>query len=210
MVPRYATFISRFFCILLLMTPSNTVPDADNPDADRMGLEPDRLLITDFTPDSEDLGWFIVNDNVMGGRSEGSFKNGQWRAVLFRADQNTGVGDSVRFAATGLILTFQGMTVSRLRVLGDGRRYTWRLTTDARFHGREVAWWADFGSVAGSWLEVDVPFSEFIPRFRGSILDGPALDPGKITGMGLMIYDKRDGAFELRLASVHAYIDDSH
>ncbi len=36
-------------------------------------------------------------------------------------------------------------------------------------------------------------------------LNGPALDPGQITGMGLMIYDKLDGAFEIRLASVQAY-----
>ena len=32
------------------------------------------LLLTDFTTASADLGWYVVNDNVMGGRSEGSFK----------------------------------------------------------------------------------------------------------------------------------------
>ena len=31
-------------------------------------------LITDFTADSTDLGWYVVNDNVMGGRSEGDFR----------------------------------------------------------------------------------------------------------------------------------------
>ena len=36
-------------------------------------------------------------------------------------------------------------------------------------------------------------------------LDGPGVDASQVTGMGLMIYDKQDGPFELRLASVHAY-----
>ena len=96
----------------------------------------------------------------------------------------------------------------RLRVRGDGRRYTWRLTTDARYYGRPVAYWADFETVAGDWQTVDVPFSRFVPRFRGAELDGPPLDTGAITGMGLMIYDKRDGAFELRLASIRAVADE--
>jgi hypothetical protein len=92
-----------------------------------------------------------------------------------------------------------------LRVRGDGRRYTWRLETNARRRGRPVAYWADFYTDAGTWATVDIPFSRFIPRYRGTTLDGPELDPGKIAGMGLMIYDKLDGPFELRLASVHAY-----
>jgi hypothetical protein len=52
---------------------------------------------------------------------------------------------------------------------------------------------------------VDIPFPAFIPQFRGVRLEGPGVDPAQITGMGLMINDKQDGPFELRLASVHAY-----
>ena len=36
----------------------------------------------------------------------------------------------------------------------------------------------------------------------------PELDTARITGMGLMIYDKQDGPFALRLASVKAYAND--
>ena len=95
----------------------------------------------------------------------------------------------------------------RLRLQADGRRYTWRLTTNARWQGREVAYWADFDTRPGTREFVDIPFSDFVPRFRGYRLDGPDLDPGTITGMGLMIYDNEDGPFELRLASVSAYPD---
>ena len=39
-------------------------------------------------------------------------------------------------------------------------------------------------------------------------LDDPVIDPSDITGMGLMIYDKDDGGFNLRLAQVSAYSSD--
>ena len=61
----------------------------------------------------------------------------------------------------------------------------------------------------GTWSTVNIPFSSFIPKYRGYQLDGPALDPGQITGMGLMIYDNQDGPFELHLASVRAYAADA-
>jgi hypothetical protein len=32
------------------------------------------VLLTDFTPDGPDFGWYVLNDGVMGGRSEGGFE----------------------------------------------------------------------------------------------------------------------------------------
>ena len=161
-------------------------------------------LLTDFTDDSGDLGWYVVNDNVMGGRSEGGFRVEQGE-LLFTGSTNTRGGgfSSIRTEPVRFDLSdYKGI---RLKVLGDGRRYTWRLTTNARWRGRQVGYWADFETVKGEWLTVDIPFARFIPQFRGMRLDGPGVDPGQITGMGLMIYDNLDGPFELSLTSVLAY-----
>ena len=152
----------------------------------------------------EDLQWFVVNDNVMGGRSNGGFtiEDG---ALIFAGATNTNGGgfSSIRTRPiTADLSAYEGI---QLQVLGDGRRYTWRLTTDARWRGREVAYWADFETVAGQWTTVEIPFATFVPRFRGSRLPGPQLEPGQITGLGLMIYDGEDGPFELHLAAVSAY-----
>ena len=171
------------------------------------GSARDGRLITDFGAGSADLGWYVVNDNVMGGRSEGGFEL-QPGELLFSGRTNTRGGGFSSIRTGSLRLDLSDYAAIRLRVRGDGRRYTWRLTTDARYYGRPVAYWADFETVAGDWQTVDVPFSRFVPRFRGAELDGPPLDTGAITGMGLMIYDKRDGAFELRLASIRAVADE--
>jgi hypothetical protein len=162
------------------------------------------LLLTDFASEETNLGWFVVNDNVMGGRSEGGFSVEQGE-LLFSGTTNTRGGgfSSIRTSAMQLDLSAYGGV--RLRVKGDGRRYTWRLTTNARWWGRQISYWADFETEDGAWSTVDIPFSRFVPQFRGARLDGPELDPGQITSMGLMIYDKQDGPFELRLDSVHAF-----
>jgi monofunctional biosynthetic peptidoglycan transglycosylase len=139
----------------------------------------------------------------MGGRSEGTFTIEQG-TLRFAGRTNTDGGgfSSIRTKPVQLDLSKYGGI--RLHVKGDGRRYTWRLTTDARWRGAEVSYWADFETDTGAWSVVDIPFSSFVPRYRGTRLDGPELNPARITGMGLMIYDKLDGPFELRLASVHA------
>jgi hypothetical protein len=180
------------------MTFPGTAPDASDshPESD--------LIITDFTSITPDLGWYVVNDNVMGGRSEGDFKviRGE---LSFTGRTNTNGGGFSSIRTNPVQLDLSNHDGIQLRVKGDGRRYTWRLTTDARWRGRPVSYWAEFDTRDSEWSTVSIPFSGFIPKYRGFRLEGPALERGQITGMGLMIYDKQDGPFEFQLGSVHAY-----
>ena len=161
-------------------------------------------LVTDFTTDSADLGWYVVNDNVMGGRSTGDFV--VLDGVLdFSGSTNTRGGGFSSIRTGDLALDLSAYAGLRLYVKGDGRRYTWRLATNAAWNGRPVSYWAEFDTVKDEWITVDIPFAGFVPRFRGYELPGPELDSGDITGMGLMIYDREDGPFRLQLGSVSAY-----
>ena len=165
------------------------------------------LMLTDFTTETPDLGWYVQNDNVMGGRSQGGFETRPGE-LYFAGSTNTNGGgfSSIRTAPFQLDLSeYAGI---RLRLKGDGRTYTWQLQTDARWRGRRVSYWADFETRAGEWDTVDIPFADFFPQWRGFKLEGPELDPGQIREMGLYIYDKKDGRFELRLVSIGAYAED--
>jgi hypothetical protein len=181
--------------LMSIVTPSQAAPER--------GADGIRLL-TDFTANSPDLGWYVVNDNVMGGQSEGRFERERTQLV-FAGRTNTNGGGFSSIRTQPLQLDLADDAGIRLRVMGDGRRYTWRLATAARWRGRQVSYWADFDTSDGEWITVELPFSRFIPRYRGLRLEGPALDPARITGMGLMIYDGQDGPFRLQLDSVHAY-----
>lgn len=161
-------------------------------------------VLTDFAADSPDLGWYVQNDNVMGGRSEGGFRT-EPGTLIFAGSTNTDGGgfSSIRTRPFELDLSkYQGI---QLHVKGDGRRYTWQLQTTALYRGYPVSYWAEFDTREGEWSTVNIPFARFYPQFRGFRLNGPELDPGEITEFGLYIYDNKDGPFELRLDSVKAY-----
>lgn len=183
---------------LLLMTTPGSKLDAEGSHAATT------RMLADFAKDQGDPGWYVVNDNVMGGRSEGGFSIEQGE-LHFAGQTNTNGGGFSSIRTEPVQLDLSQYAGIRLRVKGDGRRYTWRLSTNARWRGGEIGYWADFDTSEGTWSTVDIPFSRFIPRYRGTRLDGPELDPANITGMGLMIYDKLDGPFELHLASVEAF-----
>jgi NADH dehydrogenase [ubiquinone] 1 alpha subcomplex assembly factor 1 len=189
---------------VLLMTLPGPPPNASDSDpSNSKGTE--ALMLTDFSADSPDLDWYVQNDNVMGGRSEGGFEITPGE-LIFSGSTNTNGGgfSSIRtrpFEARDLS-KHDGI---RLRVKGDGRLYTWQLQTNARYRGYPVSYWAEFDTLDGEWSTVNIPFARFYPQFRGFELDGPELDPSEITEFGLYIYDKKDGAFELKLDSVEAY-----
>lgn len=161
-------------------------------------------LLTDFTSSSADLEWYVVNDTVMGGRSEGGFELGP-EGLRFTGRTNTNGGGFSSIRTRAVDLDLSGYEGIRLRLRGDGRRYTWRLTTDSRWRGRVIGYWAEFETRTDGWTDVDIPFARFRPTFRGRELEGPALDPARVSGMGLMIYDGRDGDFDMHLRRIEVF-----
>ncbi|TFH75221.1 CIA30 family protein [Gammaproteobacteria bacterium LSUCC0112] len=164
----------------------------------------DRLMLNRFTSDGPSLQWYVQNDNVMGGRSEGGFIILD-SELVFSGTTNTNGGGFSSIRTQRFSKDLSQYTGIRVKVRADGRKYTWSIQTDARWQGRQISYWADFETNPDEVSEIDIPFSEFAPQFRGLKLEGPTLDASKITEFALYQYDKTDGPFTLRLISVEAY-----
>ena len=162
------------------------------------------IMITDFSPDSPDLRWYVQNDNVMGGRSQGGFdiRPGE---LVFAGSTNTRGGGFCSIRTRPFKLDMSQHDGIQLHVMGDGRRYIWQLQTNARYRGYEISYWAEFDTRDGEWHTVNIPFAKFYPQVRGYRLDEPELDTSQITEFGLYIYDNRDGPFELHLDRIAGY-----
>ncbi|MDD9891288.1 MAG: CIA30 family protein [Gammaproteobacteria bacterium] len=156
-------------------------------------------LLTAFDGSEGDIRWRVVNDNVMGGRSDGGFKI-DTGSLLFTGATNTRGGgfSSIRSVPQAIALP-QAAQGFELKLKGDGRTYTFRVVTSAN-----VTYWAEFPTTE-EWGNVQVPFARFKPRWRGRLLDGPQLDPTDIVSIGLMIYDGRDGEFLLEVDWIGFY-----
>ena len=149
--------------------------------------------------------WSVVNDDVMGGRSSSRVERTGEGSVRFRGQvslENNGGFASIRTDLGTLDLSdARGVA---LRVRGDDRRYQIRLRTTGPWS--RIWYRADFETVAGEWLEIRSPFSEFEPTFRGRRPpDAPPLDPSAIRQLGFLIADKREGPFELEVSWIRAY-----
>jgi NADH dehydrogenase [ubiquinone] 1 alpha subcomplex assembly factor 1 len=93
-----------------------------------------------------------------------------------------------------------------LRVRGDGKQYKVNLKTEAAFDGFQYQ--ALFQSLSGEWTEIRIPFSEFVPMFRGARAPQAAqLDKASICSFGFLISDKQEGLFRLDIDRIGVYKD---
>jgi NADH dehydrogenase [ubiquinone] 1 alpha subcomplex assembly factor 1 len=154
-------------------------------------------ILMNFDNSPQEPRWIAVNDGVMGGRSSGGPKvvDGKLEFSGELSLANNGGFSSVR--SVGRDFDLGGASAVVLRVRGDGRRYQLRLATDTQYRGITVSYGAGFDTTADEWIEVRVTLASLKPTVRGSSLSGPPLDPSRVREIGLLIADKREGAFAL-------------
>lgn len=155
------------------------------------------MLIEDFALDEPRLDWMLVNDSVMGGQSDGHFEISAHRLWLHGV-LNTNGGGFASVRSRPEPCAAESASGIRVRVRGDGRVYQLRLATATP----NVAYVVEFESEPGQWLDLTIPFADFVPRWRGRAVDGPPLDPGAIVSFGFMIADRKDGPFSLEVATI--------
>ena len=190
---------------LLILIPLCVFTGAQAEDSE---LSESTILLNAFSESGPDLQWFVQNDTVMGGRSEGGFRIVDDRLV-FSGITNTNGGGFSSIRSRRFAKDLSAYSGIKINVKADGRKYTWSIQTDATWRGRRVSYWADFNTSAntGEIEEITIPFTKFYPQFRGFKLDGPELNKNQITEFALYQYDKTDGPFELELFSVEAYAE---
>lgn len=167
--------------------------------------------VAEFTPEeSGKIDWRVVDDGVMGGLSKGNreiSKEGILRFFGTLSLENNGGFSSLRTDAVKMDLS--GADGILLLVMGDGKIYQLRLSTDAEYRGREMSFQAGFPTIKGEWTEVKVPFKEFRGTWRGMDLPDKVFEPSKIRRLGLQLADKKPGPFELRVDWIRVYGGDS-
>ena len=161
-------------------------------------------VLVEFTGNDR-ASWWIVNDDVMGGRSSSNISLTGDRTALFTGFvslENNGGFASVRAGFPSLDLSaYNGI---KLRVRGDGRQYQLRFNHAGSYSA--VAHGVEFDTTPGEWTEIDLPFETFQPSYRGYIPRGIGpLDVARIRQMTVLIGDKKEGQFALEIDWVKAY-----
>ncbi|MEM9680088.1 MAG: CIA30 family protein [Bacteroidota bacterium] len=154
------------------------------------------LTLVDFNTDTNLSGWYIVDDGVMGGVSQGRFKvnaqgHGEFSGTV--SLENNGGFSSIRH-------TFETTDASpyskfALRIKGDGKKYQFRVK-DSRYRRYSYVFSL---STNGEWQTVEVPFSEMYGSFRGYRLDIPNYKGDQMEEIAILIGNKKAEDFKLEI-----------
>jgi len=135
----------------------------------------------------------------MGGRSRGHFSLNEAGHAVFHGEvslENNGGFSLVRYRFEPMgVADFQKFVI---RLRGDGKRYQFRVKSnpDERHH------YVHYFQTSGEWQEVQIPFQEMYPRFRGRNLDGPNYEGSQLSEVGFLIGNKRAESFRLEIDKV--------
>lgn len=162
------------------------------------------ITLYDFENAASLPAWGHTDDVVMGGLSASHFEFRE-QALVFTGTvslENNGGFASAYLAEQRFDL--QEYSGIRLRVRGDGKRYGFNLMTPV--NDREQFHRFYFDTIADTWQDIEMPFGEFIPMRRGTVLP-MSMRPNlkQVLRMGFIISGKQEGKFNLQVKQIAAY-----
>lgn len=157
-------------------------------------------VIFKFESDCSTIGWQIVDDRVMGGRSQGEFYvNSQGNGVFkgYVTTENNGGFSSLRYNFDRIKIN--GFEAVVLKLTGDGKSYQFRLKSkDNHRHSYIYTF-----TTTGLNQEIIIPLKDFYPSFRGSVLNMPNFDADQIEQIAFLIANKTNERFKLEIESIY-------
>ena len=153
----------------------------------------------DFSKKTPKSSWTIVDDVVMGGRSEGHFNittegYGEFSGTV--SLENNGGFSSVRHRLQPVAV--KQATRIRIRLKGDGKTYQFRIKHSNRSY---YSYTRSF-ETTGEWEEVVLPLKDFYPVYRGRELNLPNFDQEQIEELAFLIANKKPQSFSLLIDKI--------
>nr|WP_299368777.1 CIA30 family protein [Winogradskyella sp.] len=157
------------------------------------------MTIFQFNADSNIDNWRILDDVVMGGRSDGHFKinsdgHGEYTGNV--SLENNGGFSSLRY-------DFETVNSSKyskfkLRLKGDGKIYQFRVK-DNRYNRYSYIYKFE---TTGDWQTVEIPFNAMYASFRGYRLDIPNFKGDQMEEIAFLIGNKKKESFKLLIDTI--------
>lgn len=158
-----------------------------------------QMTLFDFNFESNIRNWKIVDDVVMGGRSDGNFKindTGYGEFSGYVSLKNNGGFSSVRYNFN--TVSSSNFKSFQLRIKGDGNPFQFRVKSSNR---QRFSYIYTFNT-SGDWETISIPFNKMEPAFRGYKLDQPNFDGVQMEEIAFLIGNKKEQSFKLFIDSI--------
>ena len=157
------------------------------------------LTIIDFNSNSNISNWNVVDDVVMGGKSNGNFQLNKDGHAVFSGEvslENNGGFSSVQYTFDALDITNYKTVCIKLK--GDGNNYLFRLKKDQNDY---YSYKKEF-KTNGDWQTITLKLSDFVPTFRGRTIDIPNFNSNMLVQISFLIANKQAQNFKLELSKI--------
>ena len=150
---------------------------------------------------ASDLGqWQVVDDVVMGGRSNGKLELNENGNGIFKGEvsiENNGGFSSIHheLEAKNTI----GKRAVTLRIKGDGSDFQFRIKASTR----DRHYYIYNFKTSGDWETISIPLSDMSPSFRGYSLQIPNFNHNKIEQIGVLKSSKENNTFKLEIKHIY-------
>jgi len=152
--------------------------------------------IFEFNENSNLSSWSIVDDTVMGGRSNSKIYLNDDHHGTFEGEvsfENNGGFSSVRHNVSVKLTSDNTKFV--IRIKGDGKRYQFRSKKSTQDNHSYIAYF----NTNESWQIIEIPFDTMEPAFRGRMLDIPNYNGGQLEEVAFLIGNKKEQDFKLEI-----------
>jgi len=157
------------------------------------------IVLVDFNKNSKTDDWNIVNDVVMGGRSNSQFvmaSEGNARFTGTVSLENNGGFCSVQHNLEAKSL--ENKKFFSIRLKGDGKKYQFRVKSNRNDYYSYVYQF----QTSKQWEVIEIPISEMYASFRGNKLNIPNYDGAKIEQLAFLIANYKEESFELLIDKI--------
>ena len=154
------------------------------------------MTLFDFERNGDLSDWRVVDDVVMGGRSDGKLIiNEEGHGVFYGTVslENYGGFSSIRYQFKQQEV--RHFKTCKIRLKGDGKSYQLRVKTNRSDRQSYVRSF----DTSGDWEIIEIPLSTLSPTFRGMKLNMPNFPNEQIEEIAFLIGNKKAEEFRLEL-----------
>lgn len=144
------------------------------------------------------LPWQALGDSVMGGQSDGAVVSDQEGQGHFYGTVRLDNGGGFASAKADLPRPLDASSCAGIELLarGDGKTYKIGLRTGT--DRRSIVYQHSFTPDTEDWGRVRLPFSDFIPTWRGkTVPQAEPLNTGHLASVSLFVSGRQAGEFHL-------------
>ncbi|WP_297086056.1 CIA30 family protein [uncultured Draconibacterium sp.] len=155
-----------------------------------------QTMLFNFSETSDATGWQVVNDDVMGGKSEASFFLTDAGSAVFQGRvslENYGGFSSLRYNLNSV--NTQGYSKVVVHLKGDGKKYQLRIREKESDYFSYISTF----QTTGDWEKIEVPLNTMFPSFRGRKLALPNYSGDSMVEITFLIANKKAESFRLEL-----------